>query len=99
MLTQTLIGPSPTLVGPINGFAGPLAAPASVWVGATLGVLLGSAVLTGLVAWAFHAHDPHRPKWTPALILGGGSAAVGLIRVGILASASSAAGMFGVEPV
>jgi hypothetical protein len=87
MLTQTLVGPSPTLVGH--------------WphVGATLGVLLGSPVLTGLVAWAFHAHEPNRPKWKPALIIGGGSAVAGLIRVGMLASAtSSAAGMFGVEP-
>ena len=99
MLTASMMDPAganPVLVGPDFGAA----APAPYWIGATFGVLLGSAVLTGVVAWALHAHNPTRPKWGPALILGGSSAVVGLTRVAILQAASAqSTGMFGVEPV
>jgi hypothetical protein len=42
------------------------------------GVFLGATILTLLSAWAFHADDPHLPKWKPALILGGGSLLTGV---------------------
>ena len=50
------------------------------------GALLGAGILTLLSAWAFHSHNPERPKWKPALILGGGSFALTTLGLGLIAA-------------
>jgi len=50
------------------------------------GVLLGAAAVTGFSALAFHVRDPAKPKWGPALILGGGSFAVGALALTLTAT-------------
>ncbi len=68
-----------------------LAAPSRVGVfaGGVLGSLLAGGLTALVFAWAFHTRDPNRPKWTPALIIGGATAVGGLIRTTAVATATS----------
>lgn len=58
----------------------------SLLAGGILSSLIGGAFATLVFAWAFHVRDPRKPKWTPALVVGGSAAGMGILRTIVAAT-------------